>query len=122
MKKETMEFVTNSMQPEPKPETVKFLDQVLGITKITYEKSKIISHAAPPISISIKGRQSTFYFDREVYNYTVKVCGEKTVTIEFEDDLGNINTTDMTFVDDNMFWSTSEYMPGFREYFSRVEQ
>jgi hypothetical protein len=97
------------------------LKQILGILKLTYTESAVHEHGAPTIKVTIKGKQSDFYFEDLNYKYEVLSCTNDSITLKsYYPYIGEPLVTTINFVNENLYWETPQHLPKSREYFIRI--
>jgi hypothetical protein len=99
---------------------IEFLEQVLGILKLSYSDTSIHSHGAPTLKVIINGKQSDFVFEDLEYKYEVLGCTDTSIKIRQHYPYGGPMTSILNFVDRNTYWVAPEHLPKTREYFIRV--
>ncbi len=97
-----------------------FLNQALGILKVTYSATEMLSHSAPAIKMKIDGKTYPFVFEQSVVPYKILSCSDSAVTIIQNQVDSGPSTVKLTFIDANTYWVSPEPLPSIREYFRRV--
>lgn len=109
----------NTKYLDIEPHTVKFMNDVYGVLKVTYTESTMRMHGAPTRKIEIKGKEYDFVYEEMTSSYEVVSCDNNSVTILTDSPYSTGEDT-IHFIDENTVWVPA--MPGSdrREYFKRL--
>lgn len=116
----TMSMAYNNQHANLEQRQTDFLDQVLGIMKLTYTENEVQEHGQPPIAVTINGKTNDFHFDEMSSRYEVLSCTRNTVTVRYHHPTGAV-TQVLNFDSEDVYWLTPDILPTSREYFIRVQ-
>ncbi len=117
-KEMSMEY--NITSADLTPTQIEFLNQALGILKITYSQETIINHGAPAIEMVIAGKKYPFEFQEEKFKYEIISCTANVVKIKHHYPHTAPEKIKINFIDENTYWVSPSNLPNSREYFTRV--
>ncbi|MBU3020027.1 hypothetical protein KO519_20335 [Paraglaciecola agarilytica] len=104
------------------PHTIKFMNDVFGVLKITFTENVVHMHSAPTKKIEIKGKPHDFTYEELRYEYKIESCNKKTLFISDQNPYYQSKNEPITFIDKDTYWVPT--MPGSdeREYFVRISK
>lgn len=115
-----MSMAYNNQQASLEQRQVDFLNQVLGIMKLTYTEDTVHEHGQPPVAVTINGKTNDFHFDEMSCRYEVLSCTRSTVTIRYHHPAGAV-TQVLNFDSEDVYWLSPDILPTTREHFVRVQ-
>jgi len=117
-KEMSMEY--NIKSADLTPTQIEFLNQALGILKITYSQETIINHGAPAIEMVIGNKKCPFEFQEENFKYEIISCTASIVKIKHYYPHTAPEKIKINFIGENTYWVSPSNLPKSREYFTRV--
>ncbi len=115
-----MSMAYNSKSADLTITQIQFLNQALGILKITYSQETIINHGAPAIEMTINDKKYPFEFQEEKFKYEIISCATSTVKIKHYYPHTAPEKIKINFISENNYWVIPSNLPKSREYFTRV--
>lgn len=120
----SMDF--NRANAKLKPETIEFLDQLLGRQTLAFD-DRTMRAVMPAFQVSVKGKQYAMAAMDEPQPYEVLHAGAHVVVVRSESRFIGTQVTTFNFIDANTFWIYTGGPAGSetpdlhtREYFTRI--